>query len=148
MPVLGTRRLRLFVGAVPTEFTDSVSDVRIVSGEKDTDFVSFAEALAGGAREYTLAMTLKQDTATTSLWYYAWNSAGDDIAVEIWPNGQNTTDPTVPTATYPKISGTVTITEPDGDFLGGEANQSATAVFTTEVEWKFTAKPTMAIAAP
>ena len=147
MPTLGTRKLKLFLGASPTDFTDSVSNVRIVSGEKDTDFVSFLEAASGGAREYKLALTLKQDTATTSLWYYAWSQAGSDVAVEVWPNGQNSTSPTTPTATYPKVSGTITIVEPDGDFLGGEANKSNTAVFTTEVEWTFTAKPTLAVAA-
>lgn len=138
MPTLGTRKLVLRVDG--TDFTDSVSDVRIVSGEKDSDFMSFTEAAAGGAREYKLAMTLKQDTSTTSLWYYAWAESGTDQAVEIWPNGYNGGEEST---TYPKISGTVTITEPDGDFLGGEANKSSTAVFVTEVEWTFTAKPTI-----
>lgn len=140
MPTLGTRKLVLRVGG--TAFTDSVSNVRITAGEKDTDFVSFADALAGGARDYKLAMTMKQDTASSSLWYFAWSQAGTDVAVEVWPNGYNSG---TATATYPKITGTVTITEPDGDFLGGEANASNTAVFTTEVEWVFTAKPTLAI---
>lgn len=138
MPVLGTRKLILKVAA--TTFTDSVSDVRIVAGEKDSDFISFADALAGGARDYTLKMTMKQDTSASSLWYYAWNSAGTDVAVSIWPNGG-----VARSATTPEITGTVTIVEPDGDFLGGEANASNTAVFTTEVEWKFTAKPVLNI---
>jgi hypothetical protein len=60
----------------------------------------------------------------------------------VWPNGQDATTPTVPTTTYPKFSGTVTITEPDGDLVGGDADQSTTARFTTDVEWVFTAKPT------
>ena len=38
--------------------------------------------------------------------------------------------------------GTVTIQEPDGDLLGGEANASTSAKFTVEVSWPFTAKPT------
>ncbi len=138
MPTLGTRKLKLKVDSV--DFTNSVSNVRIVSGEKDTDFMSFAEADAGGAREYKLALTLKQDTATTSLWYYAWSEAGADVVVEVWPNGG-----TVAGAFTPLVTGTVTITEPDGDFLGGEANKSSTAVFTTEVEWTFTAKPILDI---
>lgn len=141
MPVIGTRKLVLYVDS--TDFTDSVSNVRIVPGEKDSDFMSFEEALAGGAREYKLALTLRQDTSTTSLWYYAWNEAGSDVDVEIWPNGYNGG---TATATYPKFTGTVTITEPDGDFLGGEANKSTTAVFLTEVEWTFTAKPTLVTA--
>lgn len=141
MPDIGTRKLVLRVDS--TDFTDSVSDVRIVAGEKDSDFMSFAEAAAGGAREYALAMTLKQATDTTSLWYYAWAEAGTDVDVEVWPNGYNSG---TATTTYPKISGTVTIVEPDGDFLGGEANRSNSARFVTEVEWVFTAKPTLAVA--
>lgn len=139
MPTLGTRKLILKVGG--TDYTDSVSNVRIVSGEKDTDFMSFLEASQGGAREYKLALTLKQDTSTSSLWYYAWSVAGTDVAVEVWPNGGGVTE----SATTPKVTGTVTIVEPDGDFLGGEANKSNTAVFTTEVEWTYTAKPVLDI---
>jgi hypothetical protein len=141
VPDIGTRKLVLRVDG--TDFTDSVSNVRLIAGEKDSDFMSFAEAAAGGAREYKLALTLKQATDTTSLWYYAWSEAGSDVAVEVWPNGYNSG---TATSTYPKFSGTVTITEPDGDFLGGEANKSATAKFTSEVEWTFTAKPTLAVA--
>lgn len=139
MPTLGTRKLVLRVDS--TDFTDSVSNVRVVAGEKDSDFMSFLEASQGGAREYKLALTLKQATDTTSLWYYAWSEAGTDVAVEVWPNGRPVDGNA--TTTYPKVSGTVTIVEPDGDFLGGEANKSTTAVFTTEVEWTFTAKPTL-----
>lgn len=144
MPALGTRRLKLFVDAV--NYTADVSDVRITSEESDSDFVSFAAAAAGGARDYKLALTMAQDTSTTSLWYKLWNQAGTDVAFEVWPNGQNTTNPTTPTPTYPKFSGTLTLIEPDGDFLGGEANASNTARFTTEVELPLTAKPVLAVA--
>lgn len=138
MPVVGTRKLILKIGG--NDFTDSVSSVEIVAGEKDSDFMSFAEALAGGARDYTLKLKLRQDTAAASLWYYAWAQAGTDVAVSIWPNGG-----TVRSATTPEITGTVTVREPDGTLLGGEANRSATAVQLTEVEWVYTAKPTLNI---
>lgn len=143
MPDLGTRRLKLFVGSPLVEYTGSISNCRIVTGESDSDFVSFEEAAAGGAREYRLALTLKQNTDADALWYYIWANSGDDIPVEVWPNGRNSTSPTTPTTTYPKFTGTVTISEPDGDLVGGEANASNTAKFTSEVEWKFLAKPVM-----
>lgn len=136
MTALGTRALRLFIDG--TEFTSSVSNVRLVSAESDNDFVTFAQAAAGGARDYTLEMTLAQDTETTSLWYYAWAEAGVDQTCVIWPNGG-----TVESTTTPAIRGTVTVKEPDGDFLGGEANASTTARFTVDVAWPFTAKPTI-----
>ena len=144
IPALGTRRLRLFVDGV--NFTADVSNVRITSAESDSDFVSCAAAAAGGARDYALDVTMAQDTSTTSLWYKLWSSAGSDVAFEVWPNGQATVAPTTPTTTYPKFSGTLTLIEPDGDFLGGEANASNTARFTTEVELPLTGKPTMATA--
>jgi hypothetical protein len=137
--VIGTRKTVLKVAT--TDFSDHISKCVIVSGDKDSDFMSFTEALAGGSRDYTLELTIKQDTAAASLWYYAWGSAGTDVAVEFWPCG--VTSPA--TAATPKFSGTVTVVEPDGDFLGGEANKSNTATNTTEVKWKFTAKPTLTI---
>lgn len=125
-----------------TDFTGAVKDVRIKSSETDSDFVSFADAAAGGARDYTLAITLKQDTDSTSLWYYIWNEAGATNTYEVWPNGYNGG---TATTTYPKFSGSVIIQDPDGDLIGGEANASATMRFVSEVEWKCTAKPTLTV---
>jgi hypothetical protein len=137
--IIGTRKMILKVGG--TDYTTDVSKCIVTTGETDADFQSFAQALAGGGRDYKLALTIRQDTATTSLWYYAWDNAGDDVAVELWPNGGGVTEG----ATTPKVTGTVTIQEPDGDFVGGEANKSPTAVNLIEVEWLFTAKPAIDI---
>jgi hypothetical protein len=137
--IIGTRKTVLKVGG--TDFTTHVSKCVIVSGDSEDDFISFAEALAGGARDYKLQLTIRQDTADDSLWYYAWDNAGDDVAVEFWPNGDGVTEG----ATTPKVTGTVTIVEPDGDFVGGEANRSNIATQVVEVEWAFTAKPTIDI---
>lgn len=142
MAKLGTRSLVLRVGATPTDYTSSVSKVAVTSGESDSDFVSFLDAASGGAREYYLEMTLAQDLATNSLWRLAWDSPGTDVAAEVWPNGRPVSG--TPSASQPKFTGTVTVTEPDGDFIGGEADASPTAVFLTEMKWKFLAKPTMA----
>jgi hypothetical protein len=144
MPALGTRLLKLKVGS--TFYENSVSNVRLLADEKESDFITFAEAASGGAREYKLALTMKQDTDATSLWYYVWASSGTTVAVEVWPNGQNSVTPNTPTAVFPKFSGSVVISEPDGDLLGGEADKSATSFFTAETEWTFIAKPILAIA--
>jgi len=138
--IIGTRKMVLYVDG--DDFTAHVSKCVISAGDTESDFTSFATALAGGGRDYTLALTVRQDTADDSLWYFAWDRAGDDVSVELWPNGYNGG---TEGATYPKVTGTVTITEPDGDFVGGEANRSATAVNVMEVEWKFTAKPAIDI---
>lgn len=139
MTQLGTRALTLTIGG--QDYTAQVSDCRIVAGEADTDFVSFAAAAAGGAREYRLAFTAVQDPATSTIWDLVWSSAGSTVAAVIKPNGGTTAS-----ATQPHFTGNVVITEPDGDLLGGEANASSTARFTFEAEWVFTAKPLRVVA--
>jgi hypothetical protein len=138
--IVGSRKTELFIDDV--NVTDEVSSVILASAETESDFVSFAEALAGGGRDYVLKLTLRQDTDTASLWYVIWSAAGDDLTYEFWPNGGS---PTPGTAT-PKFSGTVTISEPDGDLLGGEANVSPRMVQVAEVEWKCTDKPALTAA--
>lgn len=135
MAALGTRALTVSIGG--TDRTAQVSNCRIISGASDSDFTTFADAAAGGAREYRLAFTAVQDPATESLWDLLWASAGTTTAVIVKPAGGTTASPT-----QPHFTGNVVITEPDGDLLGGEANSSATARFTFECEWVFTAKPT------
>jgi len=141
MAALGTRALVLRIGS--TDYSDAVSDVRVKSDEDDADFVSFAAAAAGGARKYILALTLVQDTAATSLWYFMWDSAGTTQTVEVWPNGRPISG--TATATQPKVTCSAVVSEPNGDLLGGEADKSTTARFTTECEWEQTPKPTLAI---
>ena len=140
MAALGTRLLTLSIGG--TVYTAQVSNCRIVSGAADTDFLTFADAAAGGAREYRLAFTAVQDPAVDSLWDKVWTAAGTSVAVTIKPAG----GATVPSATQPHFTGNLTITEPDGDLLGGEANASTSARFTFEVEWVFSAKPVRLVA--
>ena len=135
MTALGTRLLTLTIGG--TDYTAQVSDCRITTGEADTDFVSFADAAAGGAREYKLAFTAVQDPAADTIWDLVWTQAGSTVAAVIAPNGG-----AAPSPTQPHFTGNVVITEPDGDILGGEANTSSTAKFTFEAEWTYTAKPT------
>lgn len=136
MTALGTRLLTLTIGG--TDYTAQVSNCRITSGDADTDFVSFADAAAGGGREYKLAFTAVQDPEADSIWDLVWTQAGSTVAAVIKPNGDGAT----PTPTQPHFTGNVVITEPDGDLLGGEANTSTTSKFTFEAEWSYTAKPT------
>lgn len=139
MTALGTRLLTLSIGG--DDYTAQVSNCRITTGEADTDFVSFADAAAGGAREYKLAFTAVQDPEADTIWDLVWSQAGSTVAAIIKPNGGTTAS-----ATQPHFTGNVVISEPDGDLLGGEANSSTTARFTFEAEWTFTAKPLRVIA--
>lgn len=135
MAALGTRLLKIKIGA--TEFTADVSRCEITSKAADSDFTSFADAAAGGAREYALEFTAKQDLATASLWRLVWASAGTTTAVKVAPYGNAAAAST----TEPHFSGNVTITEPDGTLIGGEAKSSVSARMTFTARWVFTAKP-------
>lgn len=135
MTALGTRKLTLDIGGA--ERAPEVSKAVITSAAAETDFVSFEDAANGGGRTYGLNVIATQDASTASLWSEVWDNAGQDIPVTVRPYGN-----AVASAEQPHFTGTVTITEPDGDLLGGEANASNTARFTFEVTWAFTAKPT------
>lgn len=139
MAAIGTRKLTLTIDG--DDVTAEVSSATITSKEAKSDFVSFADAAAGGSREYGLKLKFIQDAANSSLWNQVWAAAGTDVAVSVCPYGNS-----VPTATEPHFEGTVTISEPSGDFLGGDADPSSSARFVTEVEWIFTAKPTKVVA--
>lgn len=145
MTAFGTRAtvLRIATAAVPGTFADYTGDISkavITDGESDSDFVTFLDAANGGAREYFLDITMAQDPATTALYAKLWTEVGTDCPFELWPNGRPGTGTASPT--QPKYTGTCTISEPDGDFLGGEADKSNTAKFKTDVSWKLLAKPT------
>jgi hypothetical protein len=137
MPDVNTRHCVLIVDSI--DCTDSVSRAEVTSAESDSDFVSFAQAAAGGARDYALALTMKQNTSSTTLWDLMWSQAGEEVPVVVWPNGKPVGD--TPSPTQPKFTGTVTVKDPDGTVLGGEANASTTARQVSEVEWLFTEKP-------
>jgi hypothetical protein len=135
MAAIGTRKLTLTIDG--DDVTPEVSSVTIASAESKSDFVSFADAATGGSRQYSLKVKMTQDAAAGSLWDQAWSHAGDDIDVVVRPYGN-----AVASVSEPHFTGTVTVTEPDGDLLGGDADASTSARFIIEVEWVFIAKPT------
>ena len=139
MAQLGTRLLKLEIDAV--ERSAEVSNARITSGESDSDFLTFADAAAGGARQYNLSFTAAQDAVAATLWDLIWTGAGDEVDGTFIPYGN-----AVPSATQPHYEFTAVVSEPNGDLLGGEANTSVTARFTIDCEWKLTGKPTKLIA--
>jgi hypothetical protein len=136
MPLVGTRALVLLVDG--HDFTDQVATVTVKSGKADSDFVTFADAAHGGARDYTLSLKMAQNTTAGALWDYVWDHSGETVDYEVWPLGIAVDA----SPTRPKFFGNVIISEPDGELLGGDANVSATARLRTEVDWECTAKPT------
>lgn len=140
MAGIGTRLLELEIDG--ENYTAEVSKAVITSGEGDTDFVTFADAKAGGKREYRLELTIVQDAETGSLWDKIWSAAGTTVPFSVNPYGNE-----VPSPAQPHFTGNATITEPDGDLIGGEADASTTARNVVEVSWVCDAKPTKKTAA-
>ncbi|GAA5154795.1 hypothetical protein GCM10023340_38910 [Nocardioides marinquilinus] len=137
MAALGTYSLKLSLAG--TDKTAEISNCRLVVGDADADFVSFADANAGGAKEWRLQGTATQDLSTGSIWSSVFTSPGTTSAAVLRPNGGTTAS-----ATQPTFTGNVTLSLPDGDFLGGEANASRTAKFTWDFDFPFSAAPVMA----
>jgi hypothetical protein len=134
---LGTRSLKVLIDGV--ERYADVTNCSIEAAAADADVTTFFDAAQGGKREYTLKGTALQDPAdATSLWNLMWLHLGEEIPIVLNPYGGGTLS-----ATNPGFAGTVVVSEPDGTFVGGEADESTTARFTNEFEWKFTEKPTL-----
>jgi len=137
MAAIGTRKMKIQMGTPPVEYNADLSRAEVTSGETDSDFVSFADAAAGGGRDYALEFTAVQDASNASLWDEVWTNAGDELDVTMCPYGND-----VPSVAEPHFTMTAIISEPDGTILGGEADASSTAKFTFECTWALTAKPT------
>lgn len=134
MAQLGTRKLKIEIDAV--EYTADVSKAVFTSAESDSDFLTFAGAAAGGARDYKLEFTAAQDMAAASLWSEVFDNAGDTVPVTLMPYGN-----AVPSAAEPHFTANCVISEPDGDFIGGEADKSTSSRMTFECAWECEAKP-------
>lgn len=128
---LGTRSLTLTVDGVSR--TADVSDCRIVSAPIREDM----QKICGPTREYWLQGVAAQDPSVGSLWDLVWDHADEEVGVDLRPAGG-----VVASGSEPSFVGTVTITEPDGDMLGGRADPSSANRFVFEINWPFTAKPT------
>lgn len=135
MAAIGTRLLTVTVDS--EDVTAQVSNARITSGAADSDFVSFADAAAGGARQYNFEGTAVQDPEADSLWDQIWSSAGTTVACLLKPFGNASAS-----TGQPHYSFNAVVQEPDGDLLGGEANASTTSKFTIDFAWPLEAKPT------
>jgi hypothetical protein len=135
MAGVGTRLLKLEIDG--EEVSAQVSRAVITTGEADSDFVTFAQAAAGGARQYNLEMTAVQDPTTDTVWDRVWSAAGSTVPCTLMLYGNET-----PSVAQPHYEFNAVIAEPDGDFIGGEADVSTTARMTIEVVWPLESKPT------
>lgn len=141
MSIITTRATYFLVG--DTDFSDSSSVATIASAAGASDFVSFQAARNGGNRDYTLNITAGQDLAASSLWYMTYSQTGQDIDCILKPYGNDD----APSEDQPWVKTTATISEPNGDWIGGAADPSTTARQTFQVSWSCT-RPVLVTAAP
>lgn len=134
MARINKRSAKILIESV--DVSDQLTNFRLTSAETDSDFVTFADAAAGGARDYAVAGTCSQDADADSFWSYMFDAAGDEVDFVYKPYGNAT-----PSLTEPHFTFTAVVKEPDGDLLGGDADASTTAVQATEFEWPLLAKP-------
>jgi hypothetical protein len=139
MAGVGTRLLTLEVEG--DSATGQVSNARFTSGEADSDFVTFADAAAGGAKEYRLQGTAVQDLVADTLWHMMFTAPGTEVDVVLAPYGN-----ALPTPTQPHLTATVVVEEPEGDMVGGDADKSTTARMTWEINWPCLARPVLVTA--
>ena len=135
MAALTGRSLKISVAA--TDYEAQVFEATVDADDADDSNVTFAEAAAGGGRDYTLKIVLTQDMAATTLWSKIWDSAGTDAPVVLKPYGNAS-----PSVSQPHFTMTATIKEPNGTLIGGEADASPTNRLKVEVEWPLSGKPT------
>ena len=138
MAFAGTRLLKIKIGA--NEYNASISSAKIASAASDSDFQTFADAAAGGGRTYTLVFTAGADYAASTLWDQIFSNAGTTVACVLNPYGVTTF-----AAATPGFNFNAVVKEPDGDFIGTDANPSVTAVSQFSAEWTLTGKPTRVI---
>lgn len=134
MAGIGTRLLQITIDAV--ERNVELATAEVTSAETDADFQTFADAAAGGGRDYKLHIVAVQDAAAATLWSLVFDEAGTSVPCVLKPYGNAS-----PTVSQPHFTFNAVVTEPDGAFLGGEADKSTTARMTFEAEWPLEAKP-------
>lgn len=134
MTALGTRLLKLKLG--DNEVTAELTSAKISSRAADASRQTFAAAAAGGARTYSLDFTAEQDTSTDSVWDTIFSNAGTTVEVVLNPYGVDTA-----TTDTPFFTGTVLVVDPDGDYIGGDANSATDAAWLISGSWDFLAKP-------
>lgn len=142
MAAVGSRLIKLELDG--DEFSAELTNARLAPADADQDTVTFAEALAGGKKDWHLQGTALQDPGDAdSLWNKVFDHSGETITYTYIPYGNAT-----PSATEPHFTGSIVIGAPDGDFLGGDADSSTTKRQTFDIDWICTDKPTRVTSTP
>ena len=126
---LGTRLMTIEIDGDP--FTSEISSAKLSAADSDSDFVTYADAAAGGSKDWTFQFTAGQDLSSESLQMKIISAAGTTVPVVLAPYGGADASETNPQITFNAV-----IAAPDGDFIGGDANASAKSRQTFSASWE------------
>lgn len=124
------KSLTLTIGA--KDYAADATNIVLENEDADNDVTTFADAAAGGSKQWFFTMTAVQSTDADSLWRFLWDSTGDEVAYVFAPHGNTT-----PSATQPHFTGNVTVGAKPS--IGGDANST----FTFEVRLDCKEEPTL-----
>lgn len=116
-----------------TDYWADATSVTLENEEASSDVTTFADAAAGGARQFFFNVSAIQSTAAGSFWRYVWDNTGNSVAFRYAPHGNATA-----TADQPHYLGTAKVGPKPT--LGGEAGANTT--FTFEVRFDVEGVPT------
>jgi hypothetical protein len=107
-------------------YADCVSAV-LENEEAAAAVTTFADAAAGGARQFYFAIEAIQSPDSASLWSKIWDNTGDVVNYTFAPTGNDT-----PGTNNPVFTGTVKI--PVKPAIGGTASATGEYTFTTRFD--------------
>jgi len=98
------------------DYTADLSSIMLQSEEASSDVTTFADATAGGARDFYIEMSGVTSTDATSFFMVCWNNAGDEVPFTLETSA----------ATAGEFSGTLRIPAKGAIPFGGEASADGT----------------------
>lgn len=117
-------------------YVEDATSIVLTHEEADDDEVTFADAAAGGAYEWKMAITAIQATDAVSLHTFFWAHAGEEVDFIFAPHGN-----AVASATQPHYLGTIQLSKKLPD-VGGDADSTWTFEMELDVVGALTKKVT------
>lgn len=112
------------------EYKSDVTAWSLSPAEAEDDDTTFGETGEGGSINWTLGLTMIQDTGANSLHTFLWENQGATATFVV------KTDAAVVSATNPSWTFDAVVSMPSGSaFLGAEASKTSRTRSKTEVEW-------------
>ena len=96
----------------------------MASEDAAADVTTFADANAGGSRDWFFTVSGIQSTDSASFWMAMWDNPGDEVSFVYAPHGNAS-----PSSSQPHFTGTVRLPARGAFQLGGDASSDGTFSF-------------------